>query len=569
MVVYQYKQGDRPLDGYTIDYALGRGGFGEVYFAHSDAGREVALKAIQNHEDTELRGIGHCMNLKSPHLVMIFDVKQGDDGTPWVIMEYVSGACLREILDENPNGIGEDQAVFFLRELAKGIQYLHNAGVVHRDLKPHNVFFEDGVVKVGDYSLSKAISHSHRSGHTTTVGSVHYMAPEISMGRYDKTVDIYALGIIFYEMLVGEPPYTGQSIGEVLMKHLNAELNLSKIPKRYAPAISKALAKDPEKRYQSVDEMVADVTGNHQEPLAMPVSLSMIGTQHREPTRVPQVLSDTMSVANETSDTKPKSNPKCRGGPPNLFARRKGNETRGPANPAAVSEERIPNAILSFFCAFFLIGVCSPFESATTYSESWEPRASSFAYVFIAIIWTWLFSLGNAFFQKLLLPSDRKGWRWAIFSRLISAAITIPFAVLIASAQGPPNAEFFVMMFVGVGISMLVFDWRKFANRSRRRRLLPLSTLAIGIVSGVSILPMNHIRAPVFYAAAMAISAAITVQLTTPWNVRPNTDSISSGDGSPMDSDADLPQPVRNQRHAKSKSLDSDDASRNAMEVTR
>ncbi|MEO2016528.1 MAG: hypothetical protein ABGZ53_19395 [Fuerstiella sp.] len=95
MAAYHYQQGDRPLDGYTIRYALGRGGFGEVYFAVSDSGREVALKAVQNFEEVELRGIGHCMNLKSPHLVMIFDIKHAADGMPWVIMEYVSGPSLR------------------------------------------------------------------------------------------------------------------------------------------------------------------------------------------------------------------------------------------------------------------------------------------------------------------------------------------------------------------------------------------------------------------------------------------------------------------------------------------
>jgi len=183
MTAYRYQPGDRPLDGYTVRHALGRGGFGEVYFAHSDAGREVAIKAVQNYEDIELRGISHCMNLKSPHLVMIFDVRSGHDGIPWIIMEYVSGPSLRGILDESPDGIGTEQAVYFLRELTQGLDYLHGAGVVHRDLKPHNIFFEEGTVKIGDYSLSKAITASHRSGHTTSVGSVHYMAPEISMGN--------------------------------------------------------------------------------------------------------------------------------------------------------------------------------------------------------------------------------------------------------------------------------------------------------------------------------------------------------------------------------------------------
>ena len=298
MPAYRYQQGDRPLDGYTIQHALGRGGFGEVYFAISDAGREVALKAIQNYEEIELRGIGHCMNLKSPHLVMIFDVRQDAEGMAWVIMEYVSGPNLREILDEahvgsslrdeceNPvrlgetdlHGIGIDQAAFFLRELCKGLAYLHDAGVVHRDLKPHNVFFEDGVVKIGDYSLSKAITTSHRSGHTTTVGSVHYMAPEICEGRYDKTVDIYALGVMLFEMLTGSPPYEGESMGEVLMKHLSSQVDVSGLPQPFDRVVAKAMQRDPEKRYQTASEMMRDLAiGDELEHSRPPASLSLIG----------------------------------------------------------------------------------------------------------------------------------------------------------------------------------------------------------------------------------------------------------------------------------------------------
>ena len=209
IAIYRYQHGDRPLEGFTIKHGLGRGGFGEVYYAISDAGREVALKAVQNYEDIELRGIKHCMNLKHPQLVSIFDIKHTQEGLPFVVMEYIDGPSLRDILDTHPDGLGAAKAAFFLQEIARGMTYLHDCGVVHRDLKPHNVFYENGVVKIGDYSLSKAINTSHRSGHTVTVGTVHYMAPEISMGKYDHTVDVYALGVMLYEMLKGHPPFLG------------------------------------------------------------------------------------------------------------------------------------------------------------------------------------------------------------------------------------------------------------------------------------------------------------------------------------------------------------------------
>ena len=259
---YQYKYGDKPLDGYTIQRAVGRGGFGEVYYAKSDSGKQVALKVLQAHEQIELRGINHCMNLKSPHLVTVFDVKHNDKGKPFVIMEYVSGPSLADMIKESPSGLGTQKSAFFLREIAKGLSYLHESGIVHRDLKPGNIFYEDGRVKIGDYGLSKAINASQCTGQTITVGTLHYMAPEIGEGRYDRSIDIYALGILLYEMLTGQVPYFGNSPAEVLMKHMSAKPDLSGIDETFGRVIAKSLEKDPSLRYQSVQEMVEDVFGS-------------------------------------------------------------------------------------------------------------------------------------------------------------------------------------------------------------------------------------------------------------------------------------------------------------------
>lgn len=262
MQEFKYKYGDKPLEGYTVQRAAGRGGFGEVYYAVSDSGRQVALKEIQNYEQIELRGIKQCMNLKNPHLVTIFDVKYNDKGKPFVIMEYVSGMSLRELLKESPNGIGAQKTAFFLREIAKGLSFLHECGIVHRDLKPSNIFYENGYVKIGDYGLTKAISTNQHSGQTITVGTVHYMAPEIGAGCYDKSIDIYALGVLLYEMLTGQVPYFGASPAEVLMKHMTAEPDVSRIEEPFARVIKKALEKDPDERYQTVKQMVEDVFGS-------------------------------------------------------------------------------------------------------------------------------------------------------------------------------------------------------------------------------------------------------------------------------------------------------------------
>lgn len=255
-MAYTFKHGDRPLEGITVQRAIGRGGFGEVYYAVADSGKQVALKYLRESPEIELRGISHVMNLKSPYLITIYDVKTNAAGEPFVIMEYVSGPSLRELLMAEPGGLGVAKAAFFLKGIAAGLSHLHERGIVHRDLKPANIFYDDGYVKIGDYGLSKHMSVSKHSGQTVSVGTVHYMAPEIGSGNYTRAIDIYALGVILYEMLTGRLPFSGSSMAEILMRHLRDNPDLSGIPRPFAPVIAKALAKDPLERYGDVQEMV-------------------------------------------------------------------------------------------------------------------------------------------------------------------------------------------------------------------------------------------------------------------------------------------------------------------------
>ncbi|MEJ5341564.1 MAG: serine/threonine-protein kinase [Thermogutta sp.] len=256
---FLYASGDRPLPGFTIKRGIGRGGFGEVYYAVSDAGKEVALKLLCRHLDVELRGIQHCLNLKHPNLLMIYDVQRDPRGDTWVIMEYVRGSSLEQVLNNHPQGLPPDEALVWFHGMAAGVGYLHSHGIVHRDLKPGNLFLEEGVVKVGDYGLAKYISCSRRSGQTQSVGTVHYMAPEVGRGRYGKEIDIYAMGIILYEMLTGRVPFDGESAGEILIKHLTEAPDLVRIPQPFRRAVARALEKDPDQRYHSVSEMLADL----------------------------------------------------------------------------------------------------------------------------------------------------------------------------------------------------------------------------------------------------------------------------------------------------------------------
>jgi len=254
---FTYPGGSRPLEGYTIKRGIGHGGFGEIYYALSDAGKEVALKLIRRNLDIELRGIRHCLNLKHPNLLSLYDIRQDGQGDTWVVMEYVSGGSLADALASYPHGMPADQALAWFRGTAVGVAHLHDRGIVHRDLKPGNIFCEEGLVKVGDYGLSKFISCSRRSGQTESVGTVHYMAPEVANGRYGKEIDVYALGVILYEMLTGRVPFEGESVGEVLMKHLTAKPDVAMLPEPYRSVVARALEKDPAKRFSSVPEMLA------------------------------------------------------------------------------------------------------------------------------------------------------------------------------------------------------------------------------------------------------------------------------------------------------------------------
>ncbi|HEX4143890.1 MAG TPA: serine/threonine-protein kinase [Pirellulales bacterium] len=259
---FQFATGDRPLSGYTIKRGVGRGGFGEVYFAVSDGGKEVALKLIRRNLDVELRGVQHCLNLKHPNLIALYDVRRdGDEDDCWIVMEYVAGESLEGAIRRHGQGMPADEAVAWLRGIAAGASYLHSHGIVHRDLKPGNVFREESLVKLGDYGLSKFISCSRRSGQTESVGTVHYMAPEIAHGRYGREIDIYALGVILYEMLTGRVPFDGESVGEVLMKHLTAEPDVSLLPPAYRPVVARALAKDPAVRFSSIEQFLAALPG--------------------------------------------------------------------------------------------------------------------------------------------------------------------------------------------------------------------------------------------------------------------------------------------------------------------
>ena len=281
---FTHPPGSTPLDRYTIRRGIGVGGFGEVYFAVSEGGKEVALKQIQRNWEVELRGAGHCLNLKHPHLVSLHDVTRDQLGAWWIVMEYIAGANLRQVLTGEPSGLSPDEVDRWFSGVCSGVAHLHSAGLVHRDLKPGNLFDDDGVVKVGDYGLSKFISTSHRGGHTESVGTSHYMAPEIGRGDYGTGVDVYALGVILFELLTGDVPFDGESQHEIIIKHLSDRPDLSSIDSEFRGIIDRCLQKDPAQRFADAGELLAAwqsvrSTGVFEAKAVTPVSVALDSNQ--------------------------------------------------------------------------------------------------------------------------------------------------------------------------------------------------------------------------------------------------------------------------------------------------
>ncbi len=252
-----YPSGSRPLPGYTIKRGIGIGAFGEVYLAKNASGKEVALKHIQRHHELELRGVREVINLNHRNLVYLIEVKEDEHGAWWVVMEYVMGKTLQDVIEDHPQGMPDQLVRRVFMGIEEGLEYLHDRGIVHRDLKPANIFAGEAV-NIGDYGLSKAISGSGQNDDTVDIGTVHYMAPEIGKGNYTNKIDVYALGVVLYEMLTGKVPFDGETRQEIIMRHMMDPPDLTSVPTPYRKIIAGALEKDPAKRYPTVGQMVKD-----------------------------------------------------------------------------------------------------------------------------------------------------------------------------------------------------------------------------------------------------------------------------------------------------------------------
>jgi serine/threonine-protein kinase len=263
---------DQVFDGrYKVVRKLGTGGMANVYLAEDqELGRRVAIKMLDDRhaQDEQFverfrREAKNAAGLSHPNVVSIYDRGQAE-GTYYIAMEYLEGRTLKELLvARGPTPI--PVAIDYARQILAALGFAHRHGVVHRDIKPHNVAVApDGRVKVMDFGIARA-GTSQMTETGSIIGTAQYLSPEQAKGApVGPTSDIYSIGIVLYEMLTGSVPFTGDTPLEIAMKHLSAtpeppSEKRPEVPHELDSIVLRALAKRPEDRYQTAEEMDADL----------------------------------------------------------------------------------------------------------------------------------------------------------------------------------------------------------------------------------------------------------------------------------------------------------------------
>jgi beta-lactam-binding protein with PASTA domain/tRNA A-37 threonylcarbamoyl transferase component Bud32 len=259
---------------YRLSERLGSGGMAEVYLAHDDVlDRDVALKVLSSRysDDEEFverfrREAQSAAALSHPNIVSIFDRGESEDGTYYIAMEYLSGGTLKDRILKR-GALPARTAAAVALQIAEALQAAHASGVVHRDIKPHNILITDGGdIKVTDFGIARAASSSTMTRTGSILGTAHYLSPEQAMGEpVGPASDIYSLGVVLYEMLTGELPYDAETPIGIAMKHVNGHLREPievdpSIPKGINAITMRMLARNPEDRYPDTAELIADLS---------------------------------------------------------------------------------------------------------------------------------------------------------------------------------------------------------------------------------------------------------------------------------------------------------------------
>ena len=308
---------------YEIMEQIGMGGMARVFRALDHRlNRQVAVKILREDlaEDAELRRRFHeesqaVAMLSHPNIVAVYDVSRSSD-VEYIVMELIDGITLKQYMQKKGNKLNWREALHFITQIVKALGHAHSRGIIHRDIKPHNIMvLRDGSVKVADFGIARVASGGHSTLTQEALGSVHYISPEQARGSHiDARSDLYSAGVVLYEMITGRLPFEGDTPVSVAIQHINS-IPLS--PREIDPAIPealeaitmKAMAPDPDNRYLSADDMLADLEEFRKNPninfdynvsgfqddeddvdktqvLPTAASISRVGSRIREPERV-------------------------------------------------------------------------------------------------------------------------------------------------------------------------------------------------------------------------------------------------------------------------------------------
>lgn len=260
-------------DRYEVVSHIGQGGMADVFLAvDTILNRQVAIKILRADLSTDAvsilrfeREAQAAAALAHPNIVEIYDV--GDyKGHHYIVMEYVTGKTLKQVIRSRGPLVNEE-AVDIMKQLCSAISEAHSRGIIHRDIKPQNVIVKaDGSIKILDFGIATAKGSMQLTQANNVMGSVHYLAPELAKGEAaSPQSDIYALGIVLYEMLAGDVPFKADQAVQIALKHMrepmpDVRLINASVPQSIANVITRATAKDPNNRYGSCQEMLQDIS---------------------------------------------------------------------------------------------------------------------------------------------------------------------------------------------------------------------------------------------------------------------------------------------------------------------